>query len=105
MKYFPFHILSLLLILRLSSCSFLPVQSKPDVPSDHTNNRGGFLHKNNAQDVEDCADCHGSDLKGGVYFTNGRNIVTQSCYQCHGNIWEGRGNGSSNPSGRLFLKH
>jgi hypothetical protein len=75
-----------------------PSQSKPDVPADHNFNYNGVLHadvKNvgGAKDAEDCTECHGSDLRGGVKLINGTWVYAPSCYQCHSNIWEGRGGG------------
>ena len=50
-------------------------------PAGHTVSQGGRLHApglNNPQ--ENCASCHGQDLRGGA---NGE----PSCFQCHGNVW------------------
>lgn len=48
----------------------------------HNNIIGGVGHAANyCKPLEACANCHGSDLKGGL---NGE----PSCYQCHGAKWE-----------------
>ena len=82
---------SILLIFALYSCDgIFPSQTKSNVPDDHTNNRSGALHKGD-RESDDCKDCHGNDLRGKVYNYNGTLVVTSSCYQCHGDVWEGRG--------------
>ncbi|MDT8446554.1 MAG: hypothetical protein RRB13_06605 [bacterium] len=47
----------------------------------HTVNQGGYMHSSLGmyQPTTNCADCHGSDLKGGV--------TAPSCYTCHGARW------------------
>ena len=50
-------------------------------PADHTVPQGGRFHApglSNPQ--ENCASCHGQDLRGGA---NGE----PSCLQCHGDVW------------------
>lgn len=69
-------------------------QSKPDVPLDHDRVISGVFHKSGERGAEGCSDCHGEDLRGGIRTLNGRYIFAQSCYQCHGNIWERNGNGN-----------
>ncbi len=93
LRYSIFLVILFLIYIRVSGCSAL-ISSKPDVPSDHNNNRSGFLHTANPRDASTCTNCHGSDLRGGIYFINGRNVVTQSCYQCHGVLW------NTGPGGR-----
>ena len=105
MRYISFLLVIVTASVYYTGCSFLPVQSKPDVPSDHTNNRGGFLHTGNPRDASTCVTCHGSDLRGGVYFINGRNVVTESCYQCHSVLWKsGPGSGGA-PSVKFSVKN
>lgn len=98
MKLFsiPAGFLILILILSLpflNSCDgIFPSQSKINVPEDHNSNRGGALHKGGERESDDCKECHGNDLRGKLYNLNGTYIVTSSCYQCHGDVWEeGRG--------------
>lgn len=68
--------------------SLVSNQSKPDVPADHTILHGIFLHKDGEEEAEGCEECHGEDLTGGVQTLNGRFIYTQSCYQCHDQLWD-----------------
>lgn len=73
-----------------------PTQTKANVPDDHTSNYGGFLHRGDEEEgggdeLDDCEECHGYDLRGKIYNYNGTLIVTSSCYQCHGNVWEEEG--------------
>jgi hypothetical protein len=86
------------LLFVYSACDgIFPSQSKSFLPADHTNRAGGFLHapiERNSSGQE-CEECHGSDLRGGLYNFNGTIVVTQSCYQCHGNIWNEGGNGGN----------
>lgn len=82
---------SFLLFMSFYSCDgIFPSETKSNVPSDHSNNRGGAFHKGE-DDADDCKECHGNDLRGKVYNYNGTLVVTSSCYQCHGDVWEGRG--------------
>ena len=54
--------------------------SSSSVPSDHTVNEHGVLHKSGLNDpTTNCVSCHGSDLKGGSSGV--------SCYSCHGQKW------------------
>lgn len=88
-----------LMFFTVYSCDgIFPSQSKPNVPPDHTRNIGGALHKGDGggDADDDCNECHGSDLRGQVYNYNGTLVITSSCYQCHGNVWEnGVGNKKS----------
>ncbi len=69
-----------------------PVQDKIGVPSDHTDNKGGALHKSGAEHPfstqSDCSSpvCHQQNLRGG--FVTEQNQVPPSCYQCHGKKWD-----------------
>jgi hypothetical protein len=86
--YFLFGII-LSTILYICGCEALVSnQSKPDVPADHDILLGIFLHKSGEREALGCDECHGSDLKGGVQSLNGKYIYVQSCYQCHGELWE-----------------
>lgn len=77
-----------LVFISTQGCDGLfPLQTKPSVPSDHTDNLGGALHKPDARETDDCKVCHGSDLKGGVAEFNGANVFANSCFQCHGDLW------------------
>ena len=96
---FPLLILGAMVFAFFLSCdSLFPTQSKSTVPSDHTVNRKGALHKSGLSDplgVGECgtAGCHGADLNGSVAQVNGKKTVAPSCYQCHGALWEGGGGG------------
>lgn len=70
-----------------------PTASKPNVPSDHTSSYGGFLHKSVGRNnnIDDCLTCHSLDLAGKVTLINGVSTWANSCYQCHGKLWD-RGN-------------
>ncbi|NOS86689.1 MAG: hypothetical protein HOP31_16270 [Ignavibacteria bacterium] len=84
-------IASILMFFSFHSCDgIFPSQSKSNVPSDHNNNHGGAFHKGE-DDSDDCDECHGNDLRGKVYNYNGTLVITSSCFQCHGNVWEGEG--------------
>lgn len=86
--YFLFVII-LSTILYICGCDTLVSnQSKPDVPADHDILHGIFLHKRGEKEALGCDECHGSDLTGGVLSLNGKYIFVQSCYQCHGQLWD-----------------
>lgn len=89
-RVLPIFSAFLMLFVFYSCDGIFPSQAKSNVPEDHNNNFGGAMHKGD-RDVDDCDNCHGSDLRGQVYNYNGTLIVTSSCYQCHGNIWENGG--------------
>ncbi|MGA2667773.1 MAG: hypothetical protein ABSF32_02520 [Ignavibacteria bacterium] len=92
-------IISLLLlsVLYLYCNGPFPSQTKSDVPSDHTISKNGVLHKpGETNPQEECTECHGADLRGGVYNDNGVLKACQSCYQCHSSLWKGRGGGDMN---------
>lgn len=94
-KYYLIYSGFLLLLLIYSACDgIFPSQTKSNLPADHNNSAGGFMHApiRRGEGGSSCEQCHGNDLKGGVYNSNGRIVVTQSCYQCHGNIWDDGGN-------------
>jgi len=81
-------------LIALQGCDgIFPSQSKPTVPTNHNNNISGVLHTENPAEVDNCKECHGDNLTGGVVNFNGQNVFTNSCYQCHANVWEGRGGG------------
>jgi hypothetical protein len=90
---------SILFLLYFLSCDGpFPSQSKPNVPADHNRNYNGVLHAGEGEggggkDAEDCNECHGSDLRGGIKQINGVWRYAPSCYQCHGNVWEGNNGG------------
>ena len=58
------------------------------LPANHTDSEEGVLHApgNNYPYVNGCTSCHGSNLQGGI---------GPSCYNCHGQEWQGSGSGSS----------
>jgi hypothetical protein len=52
--------------------------------SNHKIDKGGFLHGTGLwKPTTNCADCHGSDLKG----NKSPNSGAVSCYSCHGAKW------------------
>ena len=70
----------LLLILVLVIGCEKANNSKYTPPSDHTVSKDGFMHKSGLeQPIANCADCHGSDLKGGT--------TGVSCFECHDKEW------------------
>ena len=75
---------------------FSTTPSKSVVPADHTNNINGALHKgNNREEMtpDACGDCHSTDLRGKMSLINGVYTWANSCYQCHGAVWERIGGG------------
>jgi len=70
------------------------LEPKANLPSDHNTIYGGFLHKSikRGNGASDCKQCHGQNLKGQVYNYNGTLVITQSCYECHADLWGGGGN-------------
>jgi hypothetical protein len=99
MRYILLYISFGFLLVFYSACSMIvSPSSKANLPSDHSSSFGGFFHASirRGESADACKTCHGQDLKGGVYNSNGTLVVTQSCYECHSNIWEGNiGNGGS----------
>jgi hypothetical protein len=96
-KKFLFIAASIIMIFIYASCDgIFPSQTKDNLPADHNSSYGGYLHKggNRETEIDDCKHCHGNDLKGQLYNYNGTYVVTQSCYQCHGTVWE-RNNGGN----------
>lgn len=87
-------LLSLFFILSISSCDGLfPTAPKSNIPDDHTAVYGGFYHKSfeHREDISDCLTCHTLELQGKLSIINGVNTWANSCYQCHGNVWEREG--------------
>jgi hypothetical protein len=99
-KYFFVLIIVFLGTFTLSSsgCDGLfSTNPKKNIPTDHTNSISGALHKgNNRQDMtpDECGDCHTTDLRGKVTLINGVYTWANSCYQCHGALWERNGGGN-----------
>lgn len=92
------HLIALLVVITASACDgIFPTQTKSNLPSDHNSSYGGYLHKSirRQESGSDCEECHGSDLRGMVFNYNGTLVVTQSCYQCHGKIWDEGGGGGN----------
>ena len=95
-------ILFLILIISfslLNGCDgIFPTASKPTVPSDHTDNIKGVLHKGQGNQLrpDSCSDCHTLDLQGKVTLINGVYTWAPSCYQCHGALWSRGGTGNLN---------
>lgn len=69
------------LFFSLVSCSEEDsVSSNYNPPKDHTVNKDGIRHKPGLKSpLENCVNCHGSDLHGGA--------SAPSCYECHGKKW------------------
>lgn len=67
-----------------------PTASKSVVPSDHTTKLGSALHKGNRDQMSPtkCGDCHTDNIQGKVSLINGEYVWANSCYQCHGNLWD-----------------
>jgi hypothetical protein len=96
-KYFLIYLIFAILFMVYSACNgIFPTQTKSNLPADHNSTFGGYFHKSikRGGEASDCEQCHGHDLRGQVYNNNGTLIVTQSCYQCHNNLWEGRNGGN-----------
>jgi hypothetical protein len=97
MKAIPSLIILLLSFPFLSCDGLFPSQAKDMVPADHTDNIGGALHAPGERDPLGrsgaCYSCHGNDLKGRVAVTDAGKTVAPSCYECHGALWEGGGDG------------
>ena len=74
-------VLSLLcLLIGCGSDDTSPVGTNPP-PPNHTVSQSGRLHAPGlCQPQQNCASCHGDDLRGG---SNGE----PSCFQCHGAEW------------------
>lgn len=85
-----FPAIILMLSFYIGCDGLFPTQTKPNVPPDHNTNYGGFMHIGQ-EGADECDHCHGHDLRGQVYTYNGTLVITPSCYQCHGNVWERRG--------------
>ena len=79
--------------------AMLPTETAKPVPPDHTDIRFTAAHKPGGRHPYSfdkvsgtylCASplCHHLDLKGGIGYYNGKNVITPSCYQCHGTRWE-----------------
>ncbi len=90
-----FYLIFLLSIVVILSCNGpFPVTSKPDLPEDHKENIGGFLHKKGFEYPFkisggcDDSKCHQDDLDGGVADIEGRITIAPSCFQCHETLWE-----------------
>ena len=84
---------ALLLLFCLACDGPFPAVDKPTIPSDHTSNQSGALHKggeDNPFGSGGCSDsdCHQVDLRGGLVVFEGQRVVAPSCFQCHGARWE-----------------
>jgi hypothetical protein len=95
LKIIIFKIPVFIFVLILSGCDgIFPTAPKSTVPSDHTSNLNGFLHKGGERDEmnpDECDDCHSLDLKGKVSNINGVPTWAPSCLQCHGEVWKRNG--------------
>jgi hypothetical protein len=94
---FILSLIILILSFPLLSCDGLfPSQTKEMLPADHTQKYGFAYHAPGLSDPLGrgaCSDCHGGDLKGAVTDTEAGKTVAPSCYECHGALWEGGGEG------------
>ena len=69
-----------LVLILILSCEKENGNSDYNPPADHTISKDGFMHKSGLnQPLDNCASCHGTDLKGGN--------TGVSCYECHGEAW------------------
>ena len=97
LKFLVFYIFCFFCLMAFSSCDgIFPTATKSNLPEDHSTLYGGFRHKtsNGKININDCTSCHSIEqLSGKVTIINGVNTWANSCYQCHGNLWERRGNG------------
>ncbi|HEY5125258.1 MAG TPA: hypothetical protein VIK14_16125 [Ignavibacteria bacterium] len=96
----------LLLILFVSvfyGCDgMFPTSPKSAIPTDHTNNIKGALHKGEgggggkSLNPDECNDCHSlDDIRGKISLINGIPTWAPSCYQCHGALWNRNGGGGN----------
>ncbi|MCB0717886.1 MAG: hypothetical protein KDD65_05545 [Bacteroidetes bacterium] len=81
----------------LTGCDgVFPSAPKYGPPADHTVSKSGALHKaglKNPTTAEagcSAAECHHSDLRGGMAIVENELFVAPSCYQCHGEKWNER---------------
>ena len=94
---------AVILLASLQSCDgIFPSQSKPPVPADHSDNISGVFHKPEPSNTENCTECHGNDLRGGIAEVNGQQVYANSCYQCHNDIWHRNGGGGGLIKGKLI---
>lgn len=64
------------------------------------------MHKEGYQQpLDECTECHGSDLKGGMYSENGVQVACASCYQCHSSVWERTGGGGGGNVFKFFKQN
>ncbi|NTU50436.1 MAG: hypothetical protein HGA87_06120 [Desulfobulbaceae bacterium] len=94
-----------LLIVGVFGCDFFPTQNKDGLPADHTDKKSYAYHVPlTEKDVVYCAQCHGSELKGGLSTLD--RATTPSCYQCHENIWGFSGHTllQTGPDGKAYHK-
>ena len=74
--------MSILILLFFLSISCEKEHGEKDYnpPSDHTISKDGYMHRSGLkQPLDNCVNCHGSDLNGGSSGV--------SCYECHGKEW------------------
>lgn len=72
--------LSILSALFLTIACESNMESDYNPPNDHSLSKDGIMHKSGLNDpVDNCASCHGEDLRGGS--------AVVSCYECHGKKW------------------
>lgn len=77
----------------VSSCDgIFPTAPRDGLPSDHTKNNRGIMHRETGGEIEfdDCIECHTDDIKGMSVNINGVYRWTPSCIQCHGRNWENK---------------
>lgn len=74
-----------LAVLTVAALAFAGCDDDPTIPDDapagHTVNQDGVAHMPGlSQPADNCASCHGADLRGG---SEGQ----PSCFSCHGRKW------------------
>jgi len=81
-------------LLMIGCDGVFPSAPKYGPPADHTVRKGGALHKAGLNDPTSAdagcsaAECHHSDLRGGMAIVENELFVAPSCYQCHGEKWD-----------------
>lgn len=97
-KKINFKLLVIVLLFLVSCDGGFPTEVKKNLPAGHTKVFGIAYHKigfkypyeyDSTLGEPNCAGakCHHSDLKGGIAVSDSINLVSPSCYQCHGKIW------------------
>lgn len=97
-KNFFIYFLYISVLMMLSCEDGFPTENKKNLPEGHTKLIGIAFHKKGykepfAYDMSrgeaNCAGakCHHSDLRGGMAESDGMKLISPSCFQCHGDLW------------------